>query len=208
MEPQWAGIPTSLNRMEAQPSGETLESRVVPPRTRRIVRILSNAACALSLLICVAFLMLWVRSEWCRDVFIVRTGPGRGWWIGGTRGGAQFVRKLEVGANVTSGWDIMPASYPTDGGQTVLRFGVARTRIPVYGTAGEMGYMYDRLTVVVPYPLLVASTAVLPTVWLMRTVRRRRRASRDRGLCAVCGYDLRATRDRCPECGAVPAPSA
>lgn len=45
----------------------------------------------------------------------------------------------------------------------------------------------------------VAAMALLPGLFLIGAVRRRRRP--EPGHCAICGYDLRATPDRCPECG-------
>ena len=47
------------------------------------------------------------------------------------------------------------------------------------------------------------AAGVLPTVWVLRASRVRRRSRR--GLCAVCGYDVSAMPERCPECGAVAA---
>src|SRR5436305_13959777 len=41
----------------------------------------------------------------------------------------------------------------------------------------------------------------LALLWLERVVRRKSAVCA--GRCANCGYDLRATPDRCPECGAV-----
>jgi hypothetical protein len=55
-----------------------------------------------------------------------------------------------------------------------------------------------------PIWTLVALLATLPGWQLWRwTDRRRCRNRRARGLCANCGYDLRATPARCPECGQV-----
>ncbi len=49
-------------------------------------------------------------------------------------------------------------------------------------------------------PIILASLLPARRVW--KFVRHRNRLSAHR--CTTCGYDLRATPHRCPECGAVP----
>ena len=56
---------------------------------------------------------------------------------------------------------------------------------------------------IVPHWFLVICAVMLPVSWLVTRYRRHRRTELRPGYC-VCGYDLRATLDRCPECGTVP----
>ena len=57
-----------------------------------------------------------------------------------------------------------------------------------------------------PYWLLVLLLAAIVVWSLLRVLRSRRRLLKN--LCYRCGYDLRASKDRCPECGSpIPAPA-
>jgi hypothetical protein len=92
--------------------------------------------------------------------------------------------------------------------------GVAFKHEPSYQTSLNYGWhssIVGRVTVshwmlCVPYWVFVLVTTVLPLT-AARSYLLRWRQSRN-GLCAVCGYDLRATPDHCPECGTVPVKAA
>jgi hypothetical protein len=61
-------------------------------------------------------------------------------------------------------------------------------------------------TVGVPYYFLAIVTGLSPAVQARRWLRHRRRVRLR--LCPSCGYDLRATPGRCPECGTAAAAKA
>jgi hypothetical protein len=55
------------------------------------------------------------------------------------------------------------------------------------------------------FAIAVAASAAYRVALVRRGLRRRRREID--GLCLSCGYDLRATPGRCPECGTFRAPA-
>jgi hypothetical protein len=94
---------------------------------------------------------------------------------------------------VGGGWEpvVQPANRPfvTDT-QTHLGFGAGAWKDDGYGGTAR----YVRI----PHYALLTSLIVILAALLYHT--RKRFAP---GCCRTCGYDLRATPDRCPECGAV-----
>jgi hypothetical protein len=69
----------------------------------------------------------------------------------------------------------------------------------VWQTSPWLGEWHTK-AIAVHWAWLTAISCIVPIVILLRG---RRRLP---GLCAHCGYDLRATPERCPECGLVPNP--
>ena len=84
----------------------------------------------------------------------------------------------------TGGWSV--AGVSVQGGTTAAG-------IPVTTVTAPQSYVW----------VAAAASGVAPALYVRRRFRQRR--SPASGRCTRCGYNLRATPDRCPECGTIAA---
>jgi hypothetical protein len=164
---------------------------------RRLVRWGFHVAAALSLVLCLATAVMGVRSWFVSEMWLWydHSWPGV-YYCAVSSGRGQF---QYVGMDVTmmTGLNLPPGHYTNMGLYDWTGPGWTRAGVP--GLWIGRARAADRaFTGCYAWPLVAA--AILPTVWLRR--QRRRRRWEKLGLCRKCGYDLRASKERCPECGA------
>ncbi len=165
---------------------------------------------AISVALCVGTVALWAAS-YARPVQadleeVVSTAPGRMVFYSAdsTRGVLGFGFASETGyfgrAAKVGQWQCKWMSWPQGGlygGPIAHPKPLDRIGIHVFHDRYPSGSL-DNYVAEIRYGsllLLFAATGVVS--W-----RRGRRRSGRGGSCPACGYDLRATPDRCPECGA------
>ena len=214
---------------------------------RRLVNLLT----ALSLLLCVAVVVLWVRSYWVESEWSSTSHPGgpvlgfkgvsqRQRWAISNRGRlilaetdtpvvtdhprdatlARGYRVLGLYSDASQygvklerefSWALPGVEYSTRAAQMIAAGRISEPT-PPHGWTG--GLKFTGPTFFVGFRFLGVSWwlpallfAVPPVLWgwRARVHNRKNRCSREQ-TCPRCGYDLRATPGRCPECGTM-APS-
>ena len=165
-------------------------------------RRLFNLLTAFSLLLATTAAAAWVASYFV-CVMITHVGDAsRSLWAESHRGALYFTlhrTPYSIGvSNPEPGWelDVSPVDdvvlYETAAEVPVRRWIPLRLFYDVFPAETHVA--------AVPHWVPLLAAAALPVV---RGLRRRRRAARLRsGACPSCGYDLRGSPGRCPECGA------
>jgi len=186
--------------------------------------MLFNLASTLSLLLLVGSAMFWVRSKFIYDE--INFSSANASWYGHIEDGRIVAFGLAGGDSHYSWkpkWRDPPVYARNAGLTTASSTGSAVARagsVSVLGHASYTiafdssvsfpGFSFGRRgnspfasMVTVQFWLITLLSAILPGLRMVEWFNRGRRLRVASSYCASCGYDLRATPDRCPECGLV-----
>ena len=158
-------------------------------------RRLSNLLMVVSLLLLVAVTVLWVRGRQ-RQEYVAFTFGGHSPAVGNYPGGVFLAWNRNT--RTASGFSYLGYRYGDDPRLGAHRLGDFAYRNDSYAPSAPGQPARSVRAVMFPTWLPAALCAVAFSWSLRRSLRLR---SRKPGLCQSCGYDLRATPEKCPECG-------
>lgn len=147
---------------------------------------------AVSAVLCMTAVVLWIASLTFRDdfsVFDARVGQTR------IAISSTAYRALEVAIESDQTFDRQAVYYVLPKSGTVyMGIYAGSVAVPAPGRC---------FLLLCPYWIIVLATASIPAISFIRRIRSRihRRERTQRFQCLRCGYDLRGSTDRCPECG-------
>jgi hypothetical protein len=185
----------------------------------RFRRLLATLA-VMSLLLCVAAAVLWVRSYWLGETWEwsdARTDRGMG--LRSERGQLSF--NLTWWMSSANAWPTVRSTTPervyyrqANPRGPAGRVATIKSDPNTQGFGPILGLAFflqwpdadgaHHIELMVPYWVLTVGFIATPALWLRARWKRRRGPP----VCAECGYDLRATPGRCPECGVAAAGGA
>lgn len=161
---------------------------------RKFADLLFKLCAAISLLVCVAVCVLWVRSYWVGDGCVWKPAAGDDRYYSTALALGRW--RFDAGH-----WRTHEADFYRD------------ISDPDYieADAGALGFALEflhddtpagHLRLVFPMWAPAVVSGILPAMaCIVYAHRRRANVRRAAGLCPACGYDLRATPGLCPECG-------